>query len=190
MKRKPNRKTMSNIFNSLSDIKGAEMTEQDRVRASQYQKQYKKKLIMRKPWMKFLLSARGRCKNKSHRYTQRGIECSLTEKELYKIWKRDKPWLLNKPSLDRINGRLNYSSDNCRFVELSENISRRDVHNTPQERVHLRKPVGQYKTTGELVKKWGSITQASKETSINDCNISACVAGRRKITGGFIWKRV
>ena len=32
MKRKPNRKTMSNIFNSLSDIKGAEMTEQDRVR--------------------------------------------------------------------------------------------------------------------------------------------------------------
>lgn len=39
-----------------------------------------------------------------------------------------------------------------------------------------------------FIKEYQSIAIASKETGINKCNISACIKGRQKTAGGFIWK--
>lgn len=50
-------------------------------------------------------------------------------------------------------------------------------------------PVAQYDSnTGELIRKWESIIDASLGTNTNSTCISACIHGKRKSAGGFIWK--
>ena len=48
----------------------------------------------------------------------------LTLKQVRKLWFRDKAHTMQRPSLDRINSDGNYTFNNCRFIELRENISR------------------------------------------------------------------
>ena len=76
------------------------------------------------PWRKALASAKNRCNRKS--YKQRGIKCFLTKEEVKLLWDRDKALLLKKPSLDRKVGNGHYTFENCRFIELKENLR---IHN-------------------------------------------------------------
>lgn len=50
--------------------------------------------------------------------------------------------------------------------------------------------VNQYTLKGEYIKTWNSITDAAKNNGICKCNISACLKGRYKTSGGYIWKIV
>lgn len=50
------------------------------------------------------------------------------------------------------------------------------------------KPVLQFTKNNEFVKRYNSITEASRETEIACSNISQCCSGKRKSAGGFIWK--
>lgn len=56
----------------------------------------------------------------------------------------------------------------------------------PYKATHTR-PVIQYLITGEFVKEFLSITQASLETGTNQRGISNCLAGRAASSGGFKW---
>jgi group I intron endonuclease len=47
----------------------------------------------------------------------------------------------------------------------------------------------QFDQTGKEVGRWYSVEEASKTLGISDSNISACIKGRRKIAGGFLWER-
>lgn len=49
-------------------------------------------------------------------------------------------------------------------------------------------PIAQYSKSGELIKVFDSIMQASRETGIAHCQISAARAGRQKTAHGYIWK--
>lgn len=77
---------------------------------------------------KLLHNIRQRCnypKDKKYSYYGgKGIECFLTVEDLIFLWKRDKAYLLSKPSIDRLNNKKNYILENCRFIEMSENIKR------------------------------------------------------------------
>lgn len=79
------------------------------------------------PWVKHLTKARSRCNNPKSvsykNYGAKGIKCLLTIQDMKWLWVRDKAFDLIKPSLDRINSKEDYSYDNCRFIELSENIA-------------------------------------------------------------------
>ena len=79
----------------------------------------------RNPWINSYFMARDRCtnSNNSHykRYGGRGIEFLLTQQECIELWNRDKGWLLNHHSIDRIDNDGNYEYDNCRFIEMKEN---------------------------------------------------------------------
>ena len=44
--------------------------------------------------------------------------------EFKKLWFRDKAYEMNRPSIDRIDPKGDYTYNNCRYLELSENISR------------------------------------------------------------------
>ena len=48
------------------------------------------------------------------------------------------------------------------------------------------KRINQYTTDGEYLKTWDCISQTQKTLKIN--NISACLSGKQKTAGGFIWK--
>lgn len=50
------------------------------------------------------------------------------------------------------------------------------------------KPIIQYSLDGIFIKEWESIKSASTELKINKSHISNCCSGRRKSSGGFMWK--
>lgn len=89
----------------------------------------------RNPWFKFLDNAKTRCScarhKMFHRYGGRGIECLLTLEEIKFLWFRDHAYNLERPSLDRIDSDGNYTVDNCRFIELTENVRRHAPAYTP-----------------------------------------------------------
>lgn len=50
------------------------------------------------------------------------------------------------------------------------------------------KKINQYSLDGKLIKKWSSITEASKKLNISQCNISRVVAGHKNKAGGYMWR--
>lgn len=83
----------------------------------------------RKPWWYTLRAIKQRCdcKNNSNYkyYGGKGIKCLLTEEDLKYLWHRDNAHLMRKPSIDRINASKDYTLDNCRYIELEENVRRK-----------------------------------------------------------------
>lgn len=77
---------------------------------------------------------------------------------------------------------------------ISEAAKGRDMSKAVEARKKLpynpsnKKPVIQYLITGELVREFSSITQASIETGTNQRGISNCLAGRALSSGGFKWE--
>ena len=80
------------------------------------------------PWLSTFFQIECRCKRKYHPsykwYGGKGIKNLLTKNQLKELWFRDKAHLMKRPSIDRIKSHLNYTFDNCRYIELSKNSSR------------------------------------------------------------------
>lgn len=64
--------------------------------------------------------------NRYEYYGGRGIKCLLSLNDLVHLWQRDKGYLMQWPSIDRINHHGHYTVQNCRFIEMSENTRRRE----------------------------------------------------------------
>lgn len=78
--------------------------------------------------------------------------------------------------------------------ELSKNAKGRDMSAAlaarkllPYNSAHT-KPVIQLMVTGELVREFSSVTQASVETGTNAKGIFNCLAGRSNTSGGYKWQ--
>ena len=107
---------------------------ENKQRLINYSKEWKNKNIRRHkdwintrfnktPWMKNYFSIKRRVLYHPN-YAGRGIKNFLTPKDLKYLWIRDSAKNMEKPSIDRIDGRKNYTLNNCRFIELIENIRR------------------------------------------------------------------
>jgi len=87
------------------------------------------KFFQRNPWLRNYYSARTRCTNKKHgnyhRYGGRGIEFLLTRSEVEHLWFRDRAFLMDTPTIDRIDSNGNYEINNCRFIEMIDNNKKR-----------------------------------------------------------------
>ncbi len=94
-----------------------------------YQREVGKKYRKLYPLRKRLRNIKQRCEYKKDKkykyYGGKGIKCLLTLKDLTFLWNRDNAQLLKQPSIDRIDGTGNYTLDNCRFIEMSENRKKR-----------------------------------------------------------------
>lgn len=53
---------------------------------------------------------------------------------------------------------------------------------------NLSKPICQYTTEGELVKKWPSSMEVQRQLSFISRNIRSCCSGKHKTAYGYIWK--
>lgn len=142
---------------------------------------YKKKY----PWKKVFQSIKTRCNSPKYinykNYGGRGIECRITEGEVKELWYRDNANTMKKPSIDREDNDGNYELSNCQFIELKENVSKRNTK-------VLSLQIFQYSKTKEFIKKWYSIREASRKLSIDNADITKCAKGMLKTAGGFIWK--
>jgi len=147
----------------------------------------KKIKIYRKsvPWKCCFQNILKRCNNinnKSYKnYGNRGIKCLITEEELKELWFRDKAYNMKKPSIDRIENDGNYKFSNCRYIEFSNNIIKRNKE-------YCSKIILQYDLNKKFIKEWKSLTEASKKLKTSKGFISSCALGKIKIAKGFIWK--
>jgi hypothetical protein len=80
------------------------------------------------PWLKTYDLIEHRCKTKNNGsykyYGGKGIKNLLTREDLKTMWFRDKAYSMKRPSIDREDSNKDYVFSNCRYMELSENVSR------------------------------------------------------------------
>jgi len=81
------------------------------------------------PWVRFYTNAKQRCTNPKHpsykHYGAKGVQFNLSVDEIKQLWMRDKADLLSNPSIDRIDASLDYTYNNCRFVERWLNTTKK-----------------------------------------------------------------
>ena len=82
-----------------------------------------RKLLM--PWIMSYNKARRRClepkNNRYYRYGGRGIEFKMTLNDFKILWFRDKAYLMEHPTIDRMDNDGHYETGNCRFLEKCKN---------------------------------------------------------------------
>ena len=80
------------------------------------------------PWSCAYRGAQQRCTNPKakgyHNYGGKGILFKMTITDFEHLWFRDNAFMMDRPSIDRKNSDKDYELSNCRFIELTENISR------------------------------------------------------------------
>ena len=127
------------------------------------------------PWRQSYDMAKYRCEP-NNVYGKRGIKFCMTVEDFKFLWFRDQAYILNRPSIDRIDTKGNYVLHNCRFIELQENRWR-----------YGRKPVLQYTLNGKFIKRYETLMRTAKETKIGLSSISDAAKGRNKKAGGYKW---
>lgn len=80
------------------------------------------------PWEKTFSYIVSRCTNRSHKYHIAGIRCQITREELKRLWFKGKAYLMEKPSIDRLNPSKNYTFENCQYLEHRVNSVLKGVH--------------------------------------------------------------
>lgn len=98
----------------------------------------RKERIEKYPWVRTYYNISSRCQ--SLYYKKRGIKCLIKISELKELWERDKAHLLSYASIDRIDGKQSYTLDNCRFIELRDNV-RKQNHEWKNGTTHFYKEV-------------------------------------------------
>tara|TARA_R110000851_G_scaffold138284_1_gene274872 strand:+ start:142 stop:618 length:477 start_codon:yes stop_codon:yes gene_type:complete len=78
---------------------------------------YRQNYLKKNPWARKYTSSKNRSKRKN-------LEHTMVMADFKELWFRDKAWELDRPSIDRIDNKKGYVKENCRFIELSENIAR------------------------------------------------------------------
>lgn len=90
--------------------------------------EYNRRYYKIRPWLRFYKHIERRCNSVKHisypDYGGRGIKNLLTKEDVKILWFLDEAYDLKRPSIDRIDSDGNYTIENCRFIELSENLSR------------------------------------------------------------------
>jgi hypothetical protein len=162
--------------------------QKNRKRMSAWRKQYGIEYCRLHPWLSTYKLARGRCLNKNnnayHKYGAKGIKFLMTSADFKFLWLRDKAYLMEEPSIDRMNSEGNYELSNCRYIEKKLNsllgrikFIERSSH-----------PIIQNSLTGKVIGLFPSVMDASRKTNICQPNIHKCLHNQRHTAGGYKWQ--
>lgn len=121
-------------------------------------------------------------------------EHPLSEEDLVLYSVRAKSAYEKDPTLrDRLsNSRKKYFEDNPEARNKMSELHKKyfEEHPEARERIsdRMKKKVNMYRPSGEFIKSFDSITEASIETQTDRSSISRSCNGKQKIAGGYIWK--
>ena len=108
---------------------------------------------------------------------------------IYKRWVRSGYKRKMAVSIDRLDDYKGYSFDNIRLTTWSDNKKKADrdsklgINNKRSCKVSAYdKKTGAYKGT------WYSQSEAARQLGLDQPSISACILGKIKTSGGYIWK--
>lgn len=94
-------------------------------KAREYNKNRYRKLSKECPWVISYRCAMARCRNKKltgyKYYGGKGITFIMSRDDFKFLWFRDLAFLMNCPSIDRIDSNGNYELNNCRYIERNIN---------------------------------------------------------------------
>jgi len=170
-------------------------TEREKIRDKKWHVEY----YAKKPWLLHLGWSRKRSKKMGRKNT-------LTKDEIEFLWHRDKAFSLDRPSIDRINPSRGYVLENCRFIELIENIrlgsigrkitEKRRKASSKNLKDWIKKDGGKrsmksvvvYDMSGDMIRSFKSMKLASKYEGVAQSMISRYISGDRKPKNGHIWK--
>lgn len=144
-----------------------------------------KERMKKYPWKRTFFDSRTRCNNPKNPYYKnyggRNIKHLITMKELKELWFRDKAYLMDKPSIDREDNDGHYIFDNCRYIELIDNVARQNVS-------YKEKPVNQYSLEGNFIRSWKSQAEIQRILGFAQGSISNVCTGKAEKAHNFIWK--
>lgn len=86
---------------------------------------YAKKYLEERPWMKTYYRISCRCNHDRNNKYFHKVKVKITPQQLKVLWFRDKAWLLDFPSIDRIDSKKDYTPENCRYIEFLDNCRNR-----------------------------------------------------------------
>uniref|UniRef100_A0A6M3LBR4 Uncharacterized protein n=1 Tax=viral metagenome TaxID=1070528 RepID=A0A6M3LBR4_9ZZZZ len=95
---------------------------------SEYKKN-RNKHLNKYPWHRTYKRIKCRCywkNHKGHKY-YKNIKNFLSVVDIKFLWFRDGASSMQRPSIDRKNSKEDYTLDNCRYIELRENVRRGSI---------------------------------------------------------------
>ena len=108
--------------------------------------------------------------------------------ELYDDWAESDYLTDLKPSCDRLNDYLPYTFDNMQILTWEKNRAKGHADSFNGVNKKKLRAVIQLNLNGELIHEFYSVSEAGRQTGINQGNISRCCIGKVKTAGGFKWE--
>lgn len=134
-------------------------------------------------WIKFFGSYRNGYNLNEGGGGQRGYKHSEeTKKKMSENHKGEKSYWYGKHPSEEHKRKL---SEALKGTHLSDDHKRKISESSKGKN---SKPIIQYSKSGEFIKEWGSITEASEYLNKYHNNICSCLKGKIKSAYGYMWK--
>ena len=135
-----------------------------------------KEWCKKNPWRRSYDCAKQRC-SPNGKYFKNGIKMLMSLEDFKYLWFRDKAYNMVHPSIDRIDGKGDYTLLNCRFIEM-------DLNRNPKAVIGVKV----FKSVREAAREVGGKVQAISVVANKKIQNNGKGGHKRTVTcKGYYW---
>ena len=122
-----------------------------------------------------------------------GYSCVNLSRKMYKVHRLvAMAFIPNENNYPCVNHRdenkQNNAVDNLEWCSYKYNSNYGTRNKRISENTHKKRKITQYDLSGNFIKTWDSISEASKHYGVETTTICGCCAGRQHTSCGFVWR--